>query len=129
MAGNYLDGVARKKAVYLLEHLDKWICEPKFPSLLHGDLWSGNYMILADGVPALIDPAVYVGDAMADMAMTELFGGFGADFYSGYNDENPLPDHYRDIKDLYNLYHMLNHLNLFGSGYYGSVMRIIGEYV
>ncbi len=89
-------------------------------SLLHGDLWSGNYAYLQSGEPTLFDPAVYYGDREADLAMTELFGGFGADFYSAYNNAWPLDRGYRTRKTLYNLYHILNHFNMFGGGYLGQ---------
>jgi fructosamine-3-kinase len=88
------------------------------PSLLHGDLWGGNAGFLRDAAPVLFDPAVYYGDREADLAMTELFGGFPAEFYSAYG---PLPAGYETRKHLYNLYHLLNHLNLFGGGYLGQV--------
>ena len=88
------------------------------PSLLHGDLWSGNAAFLPDGRPVLFDPAVYYGDAEADLAMTELFGGFPPEFYSAYGE---LPAGYATRKHLYNLYHLLNHLNLFGGGYLAQV--------
>ena len=87
------------------------------PSLLHGDLWSGNYAFNTQGHPVIFDPALYYGDRETDMAMTELFGGFSADFYSAYNDSWPLEEGYQKRKILYNLYHILNHANLFGSSY------------
>lgn len=96
------------------------------PSLLHGDLWGGNHGVLPDGTPAIFDPAVYYGDREADLAMTELFGGFGADFYAAYNEAWPLDPGYRVRRDLYNLYHVLNHFNLFGGGYAGQAQRLIG---
>lgn len=86
-------------------------------SLLHGDLWSGNYSILASGEPVIFDPAVYYGDREADIAMTELFGGFGGEFYAAYNEAWPLDSGYRQRKTFYNLYHILNHYNMFGGGY------------
>jgi protein-ribulosamine 3-kinase len=89
-------------------------------SLLHGDLWSGNYAIDDSGQPVIFDPAVYFGDREADIAMTELFGGFSPRFYSAYNDAFPLDSGYNTRKTLYNLYHILNHLNLFGAGYSGQ---------
>ncbi|OGI42793.1 MAG: hypothetical protein A2150_01660 [Candidatus Muproteobacteria bacterium RBG_16_64_11] len=95
------------------------------PSLLHGDLWGGNHAALADGTPVIFDPAVYYGDREADLAMTELFGGFGAGFYSAYRAAWPLDPGYRVRKDLYNLYHVLNHLNLFGGGYRAQAERLI----
>jgi fructosamine-3-kinase len=94
-------------------------------SLLHGDLWSGNYACTGAGGPAIFDPAVYYGDREADLAMTELFGGFGRDFYAAYNDAWPLDSGYRVRKTLYNLYHILNHFNLFGGGYLGQAQRMI----
>jgi fructosamine-3-kinase len=87
------------------------------PSLLHGDLWSGNAAMLASGEPAIFDPAVYLGDREADIAMTHLFGGFDESFHRGYEDEWPLPPGHEARRDLYNLYHIVNHLNLFGGSY------------
>lgn len=87
------------------------------PSLVHGDLWSGNAAVTLEGDPVILDPAVYYGDREVDLAMTELFGGFPAAFYQGYQGEWPLPPGYADRKSLYNLYHVLNHFNLFGGGY------------
>jgi protein-ribulosamine 3-kinase len=87
------------------------------PSLLHGDLWGGNHAYLADGTPVIYDPAPYHGDREADLAMTELFGGFGAEFYRAYQAAWPLDPGYETRKTLYNLYHILNHANLFGGGY------------
>ena len=97
------------------------------PSLLHGDLWSGNAAFLADGSPALFDPAVYFGDREADLAMTELFGGFPPGFYAAYADAWPLDAGYVARRDLYNLYHVLNHANLFGGGYAAQAHALIGR--
>lgn len=87
------------------------------PSLVHGDLWSGNAAVTTDGEPVIFDPAVYYGDREVDLAMTELFGRFPAEFYSGYHQVYPLAAGYPQRKVLYNLYHILNHFNLFGGGY------------
>jgi protein-ribulosamine 3-kinase len=87
------------------------------PSLLHGDLWAGNAAVDRQGLPVIFDPACYYGDREADLAMTELFGGFGRDFYAAYREAWPLDQGYSVRKTLYNLYHILNHLNLFGGGY------------
>ena len=87
------------------------------PALLHGDLWSGNHAFLADGTPTLFDPAAYYGDRECDLAMTELFGGYSADFYAAYRAAYPLDAGYAMRRELYNLYHILNHANLFGGGY------------
>jgi fructosamine-3-kinase len=95
------------------------------PSLLHGDLWAGNADFMVDGTPVVFDPAAYYGDREADLAMTEMFGGFPAQFYQGYNDEWPLDPGYRVRKQLYLLYHTLNHYNLFGGGYGSQAEAII----
>ncbi len=87
------------------------------PSLLHGDLWGGNHGYLADGTPAVFDPAAYYGDRECDLAMTELFGGYPASFYDAYRAAWPLDAGYATRRELYNLYHILNHANLFGGGY------------
>ena len=94
-------------------------------SLLHGDLWSGNAGFLADGTPVLFDPAVYLGDREADLAMTELFGGYPEVFYSAYAEAAPLDEGYSLRKTLYNLYHVLNHANLFGGGYAAQAERMM----
>jgi len=95
------------------------------PSLLHGDLWSGNAGFIDEG-PVIFDPAVYYGDRETDLAMTELFGGFPARFYEAYDEAYPLPAGYEKRKHLYNLYHLLNHLNIFGAGYLAQVERTLG---
>jgi fructosamine-3-kinase len=87
------------------------------PSLLHGDLWGGNRGMLPDGTPVVYDPAAYYGDREADLAMTRLFGGFGPRFYAAYEHAWPPDAGAEARRDLYNLYHVLNHLNLFGGGY------------
>jgi protein-ribulosamine 3-kinase len=97
------------------------------PSLLHGDLWSGNAARLADGTPVLFDPAVYYGDRETDLAMCALFGGFGADFHAAYRDAWPLPPGHDLRRDLYNLYHVLNHANLFGGGYVAQAAQRIAR--
>jgi len=94
------------------------------PSLLHGDLWGGNYGY-AQGQPVLFAPAVYYGDRQADLAMTELFGGFPADFQAAYREAWPLDAGYSVRKSLYNLYHVLNHFNLFGGGYASQAQNMI----
>ena len=127
-ASSWFDNGTRRKIDTLLEHLDLYLPETVRPSLLHGDLWAGNYMVDDRGHPWLIDPAVYVGDAEADIAMTELFGGFAPAFYDAYKEAGLMRPGYADRRDLYNLYHLLNHLNLFGGGYYGAVMRIVRRY-
>jgi fructosamine-3-kinase len=97
------------------------------PSLLHGDLWSGNAAMTANGEPVIYDPAVYYGDREADLAMTELFGGFSRSFHDAYRATHPLDPGYETRKHLYNLYHVLNHLNLFGGGYAAQAERMIDQ--
>jgi protein-ribulosamine 3-kinase len=102
----------------LMDRLDGFFTDYKpVPSLLHGDLWGGNWSGDRDGNPVIFDPAVYYGDREADIAMTELFGGFPGDFYSAYRQSWPLDPGYATRKTLYNLYHILNHFNLFGGAY------------
>lgn len=95
------------------------------PSLLHGDLWHGNAAMDAEGRPVIFDPAVYRGDRDADLAMSELFGGFPTAFYAAYRAAWPPAEGYEQRKTLYNLYHVLNHLNLFGRAYLGQAERMI----
>jgi len=101
------------------------------PALLHGDLWGGNHGYLADGAPVLFDPAPYYGDREADLAMTELFGGFDPDFYAAYRACAPPDAGYPVRRELYNLYHILNHANLFSAGYArqaeGMMQRLLAE--
>jgi len=97
------------------------------PALLHGDLWSGNAAFDEAGTPVVFDPAVYYGDREADVAMTELFGGFSGEFYAAYREAYPLDPGYTVRRDLYNLYHVLNHLNLFGGGYLAQAERLIAR--
>lgn len=128
MADRWFDREERIRCSRLLERLDELLIEPPFPSLLHGDLWGGNYMTGPEGDAVLIDPAVYVGCHEADLAMTELFGGFSPRFYDGYREVLPVDSGYKERRDLYNLYHLLNHLNLFGSGYRSAVLQILYRY-
>ena len=97
------------------------------PSLLHGDLWAGNVEFMDDGTPVIFDPATYYGDRETDLAMTEMFGGFPAAFWKAYEAEWPIDHGYRRRRDLYNLYHLLNHYNLFGGGYGGSAERTVAS--
>jgi len=125
-------GALQRKGERLLAELPAFFASyTPVPSLLHGDLWSGNYAFCRDGAPVIFDPAVYYGDREADIAMTELFGGFGGAFYAAYNEAWPLDPGYAERKTLYNLYHILNHLNLFGGGYgaqaLGMTERLLAE--
>jgi fructosamine-3-kinase len=99
------------------------------PALLHGDLWGGNAGFLRDGTPVIFDPAIYRGHREADLAMTSLFGGFGPRFHDAYHSAFPLDPGYPERKDLYNLYHILNHALLFGGGYASQAAGIIRRFV
>ncbi len=112
----------------LLGRLEEFLPEPERASLLHGDLWGGNVHTGSDGRAWLIDPAAYCGHWEADLAMTRLFGGFPRKFYEGYHQVNPIPPGFSRRLDLYNLYHLLNHLNLFGAGYLGQVLDTMASY-
>ncbi|MEM1042598.1 MAG: fructosamine kinase family protein [Bacteroidota bacterium] len=105
----------------LLDRLDDLLPASPPASVLHGDLWSGNVLAAADGCAALIDPATYVGHREADLAMTELFGGFGRRFYDACRAAWPLEPGYPERREVYNLYHLVNHLNHFGAGYAAGV--------
>lgn len=109
----------------LMDQLPALIDHAPAASLLHGDLWGGNLGFTDNGEPMIFDPAVYFGDREADIAMTELFGGFDREFYAAYQAAWPLEAGYRVRKQLYNLYHILNHLNLFGGGYQGQAERMM----
>ncbi|WP_077922078.1 fructosamine kinase family protein [Spirosoma sp. 209] len=99
------------------------------PALLHGDLWSGNVMVTEQGTPALIDPAVYYGFREAELAFSKLFGGFDQRFYDAYNEAFPLDRGFDERVGIYNLYPLLVHVNLFGSGYVSGVERILKRYL
>ena len=99
------------------------------PSLVHGDLWSGNAALQDDGRPVVFDPAVYVGDREVDLAMSELFGGFGRAFATAYDTVWPVASGYAVRRDLYNLYHLLNHVNLFGAAYLARVEETLARLI
>lgn len=125
------NGYLRGQEIQAVERLAGRLMEliPAQPaSLLHGDLWSGNAITDSGGAPAIIDPAAHYGWAEAELAMTRLFGTFDRRFYQAYEEERRLEPGWRERSDLYNLYHLLNHLNLFGEGYYGSVMGVLRRY-
>ncbi len=127
-AANGYRGRLQRDGEALLEKLPAFFAahRPR-PALVHGDLWSGNTGFDEAGNPVIFDPAVYYGDRETDLAMTELFGGFSADFHAAYREAYPLDTGYELRKTLYNLYHVLNHLNLFGGGYLGQAERMIGQ--
>ena len=127
-AQNGYGGALQRDGDMLLARLDALFdAYAPVPSLLHGDLWDGNHGYLADGSPVIFDPALYVGDRECDLAMSELFGGFAPDFYAAYRANWPLDAGYSVRKTLYNLYHILNHANLFGGGYAVQAARVIAQ--
>lgn len=125
-AQNGYGGQLQTQGEKLLARLDQFFTDyqPQ-ASLLHGDLWGGNHAYLADGTPVMFDPAVYYGDRETDLAMTELFGGFAPAFYAAYRAAWPLDPGYAVRKTLYNLYHILNHANLFGGGYAAQALQML----
>ena len=98
------------------------------PALIHGDLWSGNHFPTQGDVPSIFDPAVYYGPREADLAMMELFGSMPQTFYSAYSEIYPLEPGFQERRKIYNLYHLLNHLNLFGDSYLGSVEKTVNNF-
>lgn len=125
-ADNGYRGALQTRGSRLLESLDAFFTSYQpVPSLLHGDLWSGNWGTAADGRPVVFDPAVYYGDRETDIAMTRLFGGFSNRFYTAYHATWPLDQAAGTRRTLYNLYHVLNHLNLFGGVYLGQAEEMI----
>lgn len=112
----------------LYKELPNLLPETPPASLLHGDLWGGNYMVSDKGEPVLFDPACYYGDRETDLAMTTLFGGFSSTFYEAYAAAWPLEAAHMDRRPVYNLYHQINHLNLFGSGYASGIAAVLGHY-
>src|SRR5690625_4698098 len=124
-----ITGSRQKNLDKLLEKLDKWVPTFVEPSYLHGDFYSGNWIVGPGGEPFLVDPSFLYGDRQFDIAFTELFGGFSETFYDAYNEVFPLRPDYDDVKPLYQLYYLLAHLNLFGETYGSQVDEIINHYV
>lgn len=118
-----LDGATTRQVEAVMGALEKLVPVSPEPSLLHGDLWSGNIAAVGN-TPVIYDPAVYYGDADADLAMMELFGAPPKAFWSAYEQQRPLAPGYELRRDLYNLYHLLNHYNLFGGGFAGQARRV-----
>jgi protein-ribulosamine 3-kinase len=127
----YDGGRLEKKGVELIDQISRKMNDllvHEKPSLLHGDLWSGNVMAGLSEAPVLIDPAVYYGNREIEIAFTTLFGGFDSSFYESYQESFPLEKNFDKRIDLYNLYPLLVHANLFGGGYSNSVMTILRRF-
>lgn len=122
-----LDSTTSRKLEHLYKRMDD-IFPQEPPSLIHGDLWSGNFMVGDDGHVCLIDPAVYYGHREMDIAMTKLFGGFHFNFYGAYTKSRPLEAGWQSRVDICNLYPLMVHLNLFGKGYLGSIERTLEKF-
>ena len=129
----YLNGyknTLKIKADHLIKDNDLFFKDySPTPSLLHGDLWAGNWGTLNENEPVIFDPAVYYGDRETDIAMTLLFGGFPGGFYKSYNEAWPLSEGFKNRQDLYNLYHVINHLNIFGRGYLSQAENLLDKLV
>ena len=125
---NTIKGKRRENLERLLDGIDRLIPEEIPASYLHGDLWGGNWVVGPEGRPYLIDPSFLYGDRLFELAFTELFGGFGMEFYQAYHETYPIEDYYDDVKELYQLYYLLAHLNMFGESYGPSVDRILERY-
>lgn len=124
-----ISGNREKMLMHLLENIEQWIPKTPLPSILHGDLWGGNWITGSNGKPHLIDPSIFYGDHEMEIAFTELFGGFSRVFYDSYQSVYPLTKDYEDRKELYQLFYLLVHLNMFGEMYGTSVDRILKKYV
>ena len=128
MAKGYFQEEDLEACEGLLKNLDKYLIEPKYPSLLHGDLWEGNSTVGRDGKAWLIDPACYVGHYETDLAMMELYGGFSPELFKAYYEIIPQETGYEVRRDIYQLYHVINHLNLFGDRYLAQTRHLIYKY-
>jgi len=124
-----LDRQDRSRCEALQDKLQDLLGSDEGPALIHGDLWSGNLLCAADGTPALIDPAAYFGHREAELGMMTLFGGFSRAVYDAYETEWPIRGGWRERNPLYQLYHLLNHANLFGGGYTQQAMAIVRRFV
>ena len=122
------DAEDRKLFEKLLDRMVKLLPAESVPALIHGDLWSGNYMLSENG-PALIDPASFYADREMEFAIMTMFGGFSQHVYDAYNEINPLPADWKQRNKLYQLYHVLNHYFLFGGGYLNEAIHIAKKYV
>jgi fructosamine-3-kinase len=129
-AAGRLTGAEAGRVERLIGRLAEWLGEPaEGPALIHGDLWAGNLHTDAAGRPAVLDPAAYYGHREAELGMMTLFGGFSARTFDAYHGAFPLEPGWRERNPLYELYHLMNHLHLFGASYRGQVMAIVNRFV
>ena len=128
LQNNRLNSSDEKQFFKLYQRLPE-ICPDELPSLTHGDLWSGNFLVDTNGKPVLIDPAVSYAHREMDLAMSRLFGGFNPEFYRSYDQSFPLSPSFEHRLEIYQLYYLMVHVNLFGGGYVGSVRQILKEFV
>ncbi len=124
---NRIDNSTVNRFGKIYRHLGDFFPVEK-PSLVHGDLWSGNYMVSDDGKACIIDPAVYFGHRLMDLGMSKLFGGFSSELYDAYNEIHPLENNWREAIEICNLYPLMVHVNLFGGGYLSSVKSILSRF-
>ncbi len=124
-----LVGTRKTKFVKLLDQLDKWIPPFVEPSYLHGDLYSGNWIVGRSGEPYLVDPSFLYGDRHLEIAFTEVFGGFTSEFYDSYNEVFPLHENYQDTKGIYQLYYLLVHFIMFGEAYGERIDKLLNYYI
>lgn len=124
-----LTGTRKAKFIKLLDQLEKWIPAFVEPSYLHGDLYSGNWLVGRAGEPYLVDPSFLYGDRHLELAFTEVFGGFTSDFYDSYNEVFPLHENYDEIKPIYQLYYLLVHFIMFGEAYGKRIDEILNHYI
>ena len=123
----YFDAAAERQLDALVRNLG-WRCPEEQPALIHGDLWSGNFLCDTEGQPVLIDPAACFAHREMDLAMSRLFGGFDAAFYAAYEEAWPLEPGFPERLEIYHLYYLLVHVNLFGGGYVGQVQAILNRF-
>lgn len=127
-AARGLDPAALRDGERVCAHLEQLVGASEPSALIHGDLWSGNLHVAPDGRPALIDPAAYYGHREAELGMMTLFGGFSERVYAAYHEAFPLQPGWRERVELYALYHVLNHFNLFGGGYGAQAARLLRRF-
>ena len=129
LAAARIDAAMMRRVEHLAGRLDRWIEEPAFPALIHGDMWGGNVLVRGGRIAAFVDPSIYYADPEIELAFGTLFGTFGADFFARYGEIRPLsPGFFEARRDIYNLYPLLVHSRLFGGAYPGAIDRILSRF-